>query len=199
MPRQADGLCPAETRTARVCRGGPRARLRPPPRGGHVAYECLRPSQRGRATTRYWSVSRASGGAHAAGRPPGRSKPGWWDVHHRPRESVRHRPLLVLSSNVLGSCYGTTGPSRLIRRRGRPYGSRFPVITIGDMVKVQRPSSTASASAAFAPSRADSMAGCRRCSGRSSTLTPSVGRRPSPRHRATRRSRSRSTRSRVGP
>jgi homoserine O-acetyltransferase len=44
----------------------------------------------------------------------------------------------VLSSNVLGSCYGTTGPSSIDPASGRPYGSRFPVVTIGDMVKVQR-------------------------------------------------------------
>jgi pimeloyl-ACP methyl ester carboxylesterase len=44
----------------------------------------------------------------------------------------------VVSSNVLGSCYGTTGPASIDPASGRPCGSRFPVVTIGDMVKVQR-------------------------------------------------------------
>jgi len=39
--------------------------------------------------------------------------------------------------NVLGSCYGSTGPTTLDRRRGRPYGARFPLVTIGDMVRAQ--------------------------------------------------------------
>jgi homoserine O-acetyltransferase len=44
----------------------------------------------------------------------------------------------VVCSNLLGSCYGTTGPSSANPETGRPYGSAFPRVTIGDMVRVQQ-------------------------------------------------------------
>jgi len=43
----------------------------------------------------------------------------------------------IVGINVLGSCYGSTGPTTLDRRQGRPYGARFPLVTIGDMVRAQ--------------------------------------------------------------
>lgn len=78
-----------------------------------------------------------SGGAHAAGWHPGASKPGWWDDMIGPGKAFDTRRYCVVSSNVLGSCYGTTGPSWLAPEAGVPYGARFPVVTIGDMVTVQ--------------------------------------------------------------
>ena len=44
----------------------------------------------------------------------------------------------VICSNVLGSCYGTTGPSSIDLSRGKNYAMNFPVVTIGDMVRVQK-------------------------------------------------------------
>jgi homoserine O-acetyltransferase len=102
-----------------------------------VAYECY--GRLNAARDNAILVCHAlSGGAHAAGWHEGAAKPGWWDVLIGPGKALDTDRFFVISSNVLGSCYGTTGPSSIDPGTGRPYGSRFPVVTIGDMVRVQR-------------------------------------------------------------
>jgi len=78
-----------------------------------------------------------SGGAHAAGWLAGATKPGWWDVFIGPGKALDTNRYFVVSSNVIGSCYGTTGPSSIDPSTGKPFGPRFPVVTVGDMVQVQ--------------------------------------------------------------
>jgi len=77
--------------------------------------------------------------AHVAGRHREDDRaPGWWDVmigHGRALDTSKY---FVLCSNLLGSCYGTTGPSSTNPATGRPYGLDFPRVTIGDMVRAQR-------------------------------------------------------------
>jgi homoserine O-acetyltransferase len=61
----------------------------------------------------------------------------WWPEllgPGRPLDPTRH---CVLCVNVLGSCYGSTGPTSLNPRTGAPYAGDFPVVSIGDMVRSQ--------------------------------------------------------------
>ena len=79
-----------------------------------------------------------SGDAHAAGRHrPSDPKPGWWDVMVGPGRPFDTERYFVICSNVIGGCQGSTGPSSIDPATGRPYGARFPVITIADMVRAQ--------------------------------------------------------------
>ncbi|NPV70363.1 MAG: homoserine O-acetyltransferase [Firmicutes bacterium] len=87
-----------------------------------------------------------SGDAHVAGwdaqaEQDGRhwrvGRPGWWDTMVGPGKAFDTNLYFVICSNVLGSCYGTTGPSSTDPETGKPYGLRFPVTTVGDWVRLQ--------------------------------------------------------------
>jgi homoserine O-acetyltransferase len=79
-----------------------------------------------------------SGDSHAAGFYTGEKgeKPGWWDHSIGPGKMFDTDKFFVICSNVIGGCQGSTGPSSLAPD-GKPYGMRFPFITISDMVKAQ--------------------------------------------------------------
>lgn len=80
-----------------------------------------------------------TGNAHAHDvERPDDVKAAWWNPLIGPGRPIDTTRYFVVCSNVLGSCYGSTGPSSVDPRTGHPYGMRFPVITIRDMVRAQR-------------------------------------------------------------
>ncbi|MEY4226387.1 MAG: hypothetical protein RL190_1144 [Actinomycetota bacterium] len=79
-----------------------------------------------------------TGDANAAGHHGDPTRPGWWDTLIGPGKPVDTDRLFVVSSNLLGGCQGTTGPSSLDPATGEPYGLRFPLFTVSDLVRVQR-------------------------------------------------------------
>ncbi len=80
-----------------------------------------------------------SGDAHVAAGPDkrGAETPGWWDVMVGPGEAIDTNRYFVVCANVLGGCSGTTGPGSIDPTTDTPYGTRFPLITIEDMVAAQ--------------------------------------------------------------
>lgn len=105
-----------------------------------------------------------TGDAHAAGHHGDPGRRGWWDVLIGPGRALDTERFHVVSTNLLGGCSGTTGPSSprpaaapagepwpgdrrgagadddgaSAARAGEPYGLDFPALTVGDLVRVQR-------------------------------------------------------------
>lgn len=75
-----------------------------------------------------------TGDQYAAGDHP----PGWWSNLIGPGRYVDTNRYFVICTNVLGGCSGSTGPASIQPETGRPYGLRFPTVTIRDMVKAQK-------------------------------------------------------------
>ncbi len=73
-----------------------------------------------------------SGDAHVAG------DGGWWSDLIGPGKGIDTNRYFVICSNVLGGCRGSTGPSSVNQLTGEPYGLSFPLISIFDMVQVQK-------------------------------------------------------------
>ena len=61
----------------------------------------------------------------------------WWPAILGPGRALDPERDFVVCSNLLGSCYGTTGPLSIPPGGERPYGPRFPRVTVRDMVQVQ--------------------------------------------------------------
>ncbi|MGE3621469.1 MAG: homoserine O-acetyltransferase [Acidimicrobiia bacterium] len=79
-----------------------------------------------------------TGDSHAAGPfGPGHPTPGWWDGLIGPGRAIDTDRHLVVCVNVPGACQGSTGPASPHPDDGRAWASRFPVVTIRDMVRTQ--------------------------------------------------------------
>ncbi|MDO9534123.1 MAG: homoserine O-acetyltransferase [Bacillota bacterium] len=79
-----------------------------------------------------------TGGSLAGKHPKPEKESGWWEPLVGPGKAFDTDRYFVICSNVLGSCYGTTGPSSIDLSRGKNFAMNFPVVTIGDMVRVQK-------------------------------------------------------------
>jgi homoserine O-acetyltransferase len=79
-----------------------------------------------------------TGDSHAAGPAgAGHVTPGWWGGVIGPGRPLDTDRYFVVCANILGGCQGTTGPASPHPDDGRPYGPRFPVVSIRDWVRAQ--------------------------------------------------------------
>ena len=77
-----------------------------------------------------------SASSHAKSTPRNPTE-GWWEKFIGPGLSIDTNKYFVICTNVLGGCYGSTGPSSLDPEDGKPYATRFPILSIFDMVRAQ--------------------------------------------------------------
>ena len=76
---------------------------------------------------------------HAAGRNPANGNlPGWWDGLIGPGKAIDTDKLFVVSSNMLGSSFGSTNGASINPQTGNPYGPDFPAITVCDIVAAEK-------------------------------------------------------------
>ncbi|KJE93474.1 homoserine O-acetyltransferase [Capsaspora owczarzaki ATCC 30864] len=65
------------------------------------------------------------------------TNPGWWEAFIGPGCAIDTNKFFVMCTNVLGSCYGSTGPSCINPTTGEAYATHFPILTVQDMVRAQ--------------------------------------------------------------
>jgi hypothetical protein len=76
----------------------------------------------------------ASSHAHSTADNP---KPGWWEKFIGPGLALDTDKYYVICTNVIGGCFGSTGPSSKDPANGERYATRFPILTMEDMVRAQ--------------------------------------------------------------
>ncbi|KAG1072144.1 hypothetical protein G6F42_025944 [Rhizopus arrhizus] len=65
------------------------------------------------------------------------TKPGWWEDFIGPGANIDTNKFFVICTNAIGGCYGSTGPSSIDPADGDRYATRFPIVTIFDMIRAQ--------------------------------------------------------------
>lgn len=78
-----------------------------------------------------------SGSHHAAGFYEGDKKAGWWDGLIGDGKAIDTTKYFVICTNVIGSCFGSTGPMSGMYPSEEPYRLKFPVVTVKDMIRAQ--------------------------------------------------------------
>ncbi|KAI3403008.2 cys2 [Candida oxycetoniae] len=78
-----------------------------------------------------------SASSHAKSQPHN-TKPGWWENFIGQGKFIDTDKFFVVCTNVLGGCYGSTGPSSFDPANNERYATRFPILSISDMVRAQR-------------------------------------------------------------
>ena len=101
----------------------------------NVAYEAWGNlnQDRSNAILLYTGLS-ASSHAHST---PANPKPGWWEKFIGPGAPLDTDKYFVICTNVIGGCFGSTGPSSTDPANGQKYATRFPILTMEDMVRAQ--------------------------------------------------------------
>lgn len=77
-----------------------------------------------------------TGDQFVASANPVTGRPPWWPRVVGPGKAIDTNRFFVICANVLGGCMGTSGPASM-HADGRPFGQRFPVFTVADMVRAQ--------------------------------------------------------------
>ena len=101
----------------------------------NIAFECWGKlnAERNNAILLHTGLS-ASSHAHSTEANP---KPGWWEKFIGPGAPLDTEKYFVICTNVIGGCYGSTGPSSIDPANGQNYATRFPILTMEDMVRAQ--------------------------------------------------------------
>lgn len=100
-----------------------------------VAYEAwgILNKERSNAILLHTGLS-ASSHAHSTAE---NTKPGWWEKFIGSGKPLDTDRYFVICTNVVGGCYGSTGPSSVDPKNGERYATRFPILTMEDMVRAQ--------------------------------------------------------------
>ena len=79
-----------------------------------------------------------SGNHHAAGEAAADKPAGWWDQLIGPNKAIDTNKYFVVSSNNIGGCSGSSGPTSINPSSGETYGADFPVVSVTDWVNSQK-------------------------------------------------------------